>query len=141
MTESSLHSSVRNSSLAPAHHPIAASLVTLAAAVLLVPLAGWQFGAIGAAVVAVLAVTVVVSEWLSAWCSERFTRANRTAASLLAASGIRMALPLAAVLVIVVRFRESVPVESVLYVVPLYLAMLLTDVACGWRGSAAEDKE
>jgi hypothetical protein len=52
-----------------------------------------------------------------------------------------MALPLAAVLVIVVRFRESVPVESVLYVVPLYLAMLLTDVACGWRGSAAEDKE
>jgi len=108
---------------------------------LLAPLAGWQFGVVGTAVVAVFTIAVVASEWLSTWCAQRFARTNRAAACVLAASGIRMALPLAVVLMMVVRFRENIPVESVLYVVPLYLAMLLADVASGWRGSATEDKE
>ncbi len=49
-------------------------------------------------------------------------------ASLFASSGVRMVAPLVIVLVVAIGRGRIAPIESVYYVVPLYLCMLAADV-------------
>jgi hypothetical protein len=71
--------------------------------------------------------------WLAAWCTSWFTRHERAAAGLLAGTGIRMFLPLAAVLGVVTIGRSLIEPRSALYFLPLYLAMLIADTVSTLR--------
>jgi hypothetical protein len=90
------------------------------------PLASLQYGNSGWIVVAIGAATMCVSMWLSAWCTLRFTQ-NDTAMGLFAGTAVRMLLPLAMILAVVMFGRPYVEPRSVLYIVPLYFAMVVAD--------------
>jgi hypothetical protein len=64
-----------------------------------------------------------------------FPRLERTAAGVLAATGLRMVLPLALALVLVVCGSRLAPAGTVLYLVPLYLSMLCAETALAARRS------
>lgn len=106
-----------------------ATVVTMFVAALLGSLAYWQFGPSGAWVVLAFASSIVASVWGTTWGATALAKKHPHLATLLASSGVRMAAPLALALVIVVANGRLGPVETVYYVVPLYLCMLISDVA------------
>ena len=94
----------------------------------LVPIAVWFFGLPGLCLVIGFFSATIFSQWLSIRCATIFTRAGRSVASVLAASGIRMAVLLILALLMVLLARQYGPVQSVLLVVPLYLSMIFAEL-------------
>lgn len=115
--------------------------MTIAVAMLSAPLASWQYGSAGGAAVALLAVAVILAVVISTWAEQLLTRLGRALAGILAAMGIRMVFPLAVALVMVVWGRSLVPAGAVLYVVPLYLAMLAAETRSAVRRLAVGERD
>jgi hypothetical protein len=108
-------------------------LLVLLVAALVCPLAYIQFGQSGLMVVFLGLATVSASMWLAARCARYFAASGRATTGLLSSMGVRMILPLALVLGMVTIGRGHVAPKSVLYVVPLYLAMLVVDTLSSIR--------
>lgn len=108
-----------------ARRALPATVFTLAVAAAIAPIAYWQHGKAGLAVVAVGAVAVVLSFAMANWSPRVLSAAGRATAGVLAATGLRMVLPLA--LALVLAFGQLVPARTVIYLVPLYLSMLGAD--------------
>jgi hypothetical protein len=108
-----------------------ATFFTLAVAAVIAPLSYWQHGWPGVCVVVAEAATIIVSFWLAAWLMRVLLDAGRMTAGVLAATGLRMVLPLA--LVLVMEAGQFVPASTVLYLVPLYLSMLCADTVLAAR--------
>jgi hypothetical protein len=115
------------------HRGTSAAVVGLIASLLLAPLAGWQFGLPGIAAVALFAATVMASFWLANWFAANWFSAWDATAGLLALTGIRMALPLAVAVVVVIQHDRLIPVPAAVYLVPIYLAMLAAELLHPWR--------
>jgi hypothetical protein len=109
------------------------TFVILVVALLVGSIAYLQYGASGLFVVSVGTATVLASMWIATWCAKWFAGADRMAAGLLAGTGVRMLLPLAAVLGLVTLGREHIEARSVLYIVPIYFAMLIVDTLAATR--------
>ena len=99
----------------------------LAASVLLAPIAYWRYGSAGLGLLAVFGCVVVAPYWLANWVEARFADRGRAVAGLLAATAMRMFVPLFVALLVVVLDGRLAPVESVLLMVPLYLSVLSVD--------------
>jgi hypothetical protein len=110
------------------HCPWPATITTLCASLLFSALAYFQFGLAGSIAVAVFTLTIIGSIWAGAWLSGKVALRHPMLGALAASSGIRMIAPLTAALVIVVYRGALAPIETVYYVVPLYLCSLAADV-------------
>lgn len=91
------------------------------------PLAYSRYGGAGLGMVAAAAAVIVSAVWMAAWTEHHFTSRGQVLAGLLAPSGVRLALPLALAMTIVVWGRSYISPQVALYIVPLYLAMLLAE--------------
>jgi hypothetical protein len=111
--------------------PAVAATVFMSA--LLVPLALAQLGMPGVQLLTAFAAVTVASIAVAAWGESLLARHSRLNAQLLASSGIRMALPLVLVLIVVIGQGRFGPVEAVLFAVPLYVSMLTADVVSRTR--------
>ena len=111
------------------HGSLPATIATLCMAALLAPLAYAQFGVTGPLTIAAFAAAIILSIWVAAWGASALSHNHPVVAGLFASSGVRMIAPLAIALAVVVGRGQVVPVESVYYLVPLYLCMLAADVA------------
>jgi hypothetical protein len=98
-----------------------------ATAVVLAPIAAWQFGGVGVGLLAAFAAVIAATGWFAQQAEARFARGDRPVAGLLAASGVRMAVPLVVALLFVTLGRAVAPVSAVLLLVPLYLCSLLAE--------------
>jgi hypothetical protein len=98
-----------------------------AASILLAPIAYWRYGSAGLGLLAVFGFVIVAPYWPANWIEARFARRGGAVAGLLAATAMRMLVPLVVALVIVVLDGRLAPVESVLLMVPLYLSVLYAD--------------
>lgn len=114
------------------------TLIVLIVAVVVSPVAWLQYRSSGVIVISLAALAVVASIWLAASCTWWFSRDGRSSAGLLAGTGIRMLLPLGLVLALVTIGRGHIEPGSVLYVVPLYFAMLIADTVSAVRRPRAE---
>jgi hypothetical protein len=112
--------------------------VNWAATLLLIPVSFWQYGAVGVAVVLLAAAVMQLTMAVSAWCYEALCLAGRALAAILSAMGIRMILPLMLALILVAWARPSVPAGAILYIVPLYLAMLVAETLSSVRRIAEQ---
>lgn len=101
------------------------------------PLAYWQYGAVGVSVVVAGAVAVIASFGSATWIVKVFSHGETSAVGVLAAAGIRMVLPLALALALVVSHGRIAPAGTVLYLVPLYLAMLAAETIAVARENRA----
>lgn len=99
----------------------------LATSILLAPIAYWRYGLAGLGLLAVYGFVVAAPYWPASWIESRLDRSGRTVGGLLAATGIRMFVPLVAALLVVVMDGRLAPAESVLLLVPLYLSVLCLD--------------
>jgi hypothetical protein len=115
------------------HGSLPATLATLSAAVVLAPFAFAQFGLGGPLILFAFALAIVVSVWLASWGSARLKRNHPMLSALFASSGVRMVAPFAIALAVVLGRSQVAPVESVYYIVPIYLCMLVADVLV-WIG-------
>ena len=111
------------------HGSLSAALGTAGIAILLAPIAFVQYGPRGIGIVAVFAATIALSLWISARGAAMLARKNRLLAGLFVTSGVRMLLPLSLSLIIVATDGRIAPLASTLYFVPLYMGMLLADLA------------
>jgi hypothetical protein len=103
-------------------------LATLAMVVLLSPLAVARFGAAGLGLVLLFAALIIVSQWIAARGAAALARRDHLLAGLFITSGVRMILPLALALGVVLAPTRLIPAEAAVLVVPLYLAMLAADI-------------
>lgn len=115
------------SGLDDARHLVPAVGVTLAVSVVVAPIAFWQYGGAGLTVVAAGLATIVVSFAVAGWAVKILSARGATASGVLAATGLRMVLPLCLALALVVGETPTLPARAVLYLVPLYLVMLCAD--------------
>jgi hypothetical protein len=104
-----------------------ATAATWGTALLMVPIAAWRHGVAGIAVVAAAALATTLAGWLAAWLERNLAAGGHTLAGLLAPSGVRMILPLAFALVIATWGQTYVSPQVLLFIVPLYLAMLVVE--------------
>jgi hypothetical protein len=111
------------------HGSLSAALGTVGIALLLAPIAFVQYGPRGIGIVAVFAATIVLSLWISARGAAMLARKNRLLAGLFVTSGVRMLLPLSLSLILVATDDRIAPLASTLYFVPLYMGMLVADLA------------
>jgi len=74
------------------------------------------------------AAAILFSVWIAAWGAAKLAKDHPLLAGFFASSGVRMVAPFIIVLVVVVGHGRIAPIESVYYVVPLYLCMLTADV-------------
>jgi hypothetical protein len=100
-------------------------------AIVLAPFAYGQFGSVGLIVISSLATAIIASVWLTAWGATKLSHNHEMVARLFASSGVRMVAPLLIAVVVVLGRGRIAPVESVYYVLPLYLCVLVVDVI-GW---------
>lgn len=105
-----------------------ATVATLVVGLFLAALAFVQYGVIGTYVTAAFAASIVVSVWGTSFGANRLAESHPQLASLFASSGVRMVAPLIIALVVIVGRDQIAPIETVYYVVPLYLCMLVADV-------------
>lgn len=103
---------------------------------ILTPIAAWQFGAVGVGLVVAFAVVLAVTQLIAHRIEESFTRAGHLVAGLLAASGVRMAIPLFITVLALTVCARFVPPSGVLLLIPLYLSVLWIDVVNHVRQSA-----
>jgi hypothetical protein len=103
----------------------------------LAPIAFRQFGVSGVAVVASFAIATVASVWLTAWGAAKLSHRHELVARLFASSGVRMVAPLIIAITVVLSHGRIAPIESVYYVLPLYLCMLVIDVMAWVREAKA----
>jgi len=122
------------------YHALPAIAVNWTVTLLLIPVSYWQYGAVGVAVVMAAAVAMQLTMTVSAWSFEAFCLAGHTLAAILSAMGIRMILPLILAILLVTFARSWVPAGAVLYIVPLYLAMLLTETLSSVRRIADDGR-
>jgi hypothetical protein len=100
-------------------------------AAIVAPLGYTQFGSVGLNVVAAFTASIVISVWIATWGATKVSRKHPALAGLFSSSGVRMVPPLIIALAVVATRGRIAPVETVYYVLPLYLSMLLVDVI-GW---------
>ncbi len=102
--------------------------VTAAITLLMVPLACWHGGLLGVGVSAASGVVVLLAIGLSRsvvlWVGREGLASIE---GLLLAMLVRTGLPLAFSLAVVILGRGFVPPQSVLYLLPIYLSMLLVE--------------
>lgn len=103
------------------------SALLLAASALLAPLAYWQLGPVGLAVIGGAAFSMMTAVFFSKWAESFFASSGRPMAGLLIAMVPRTIVPLAFVLVVVVGNFPSVPSWSAMYIAPLYFVMLINE--------------
>jgi hypothetical protein len=106
-------------------------LATMAMMLVLGPLSYWQFGLAGLTVVGCFAIAMIASVLLASWGAAKLSHKHELIARLFASSGIRMVAPMIIALVVVATGGRIAPVESVYYVLPLYMCMMIVDVV-GW---------
>lgn len=109
------------------------SALVLAAAALLAPLAYWQLGSVGLAVLGAAALTMVIAVLLSHRAVRYFAGSGRAIAGMLSAMSARMFVPLLFVVAIVVCSAPSVPAWSAMYIAPLYFVMLIAETVFALR--------
>ena len=110
------------------HGSLPAIVATVCMSVVLAPFAYSQFGPTGPITIAAFVAAIVVSVLVAAWGATQLSHRHPLLAGLFASSGIRMVAPFGIALVVVLGRGSIVPIETVYYVVPLYLSMLLADV-------------
>jgi hypothetical protein len=110
-----------------------ATITTACASAILAPLAFAQFGQVGVLAVAAFAVAIIASVWIGALISVAVAARHPMLGGLASSSGVRMIAPLAVALAIVVSRGSLAPIETVYYVVPLYLCSLAADVVAWLR--------
>jgi hypothetical protein len=112
--------------------------VVMAVGALLAPASYATHGQAGVEFVVLAAITILLSVGISAAALRAFDTAGRPLAGLLAAMLFRLTMPLALVLAVASFGRAHFAVSTVLYVVPLYLAMLAAETAVVlWHVKAA----
>jgi len=121
------------------HGALPATVATLLVAAALAPFAYAQFGPIGPWIIAAFAGSIIVSVWVAAWGAARLAQSHPLLASLFASSGVRMIAPFAIALAVAIGHGRIAPIESIYYVVPLYLCMLVADVFVWVREARALD--
>ena len=107
--------------------------VMIGVAVLLSPLARWQFGWKGVGAVAVFAVAMLGSLWISAASADALERTGRPTAALLVGSAVRLVVPLILALAVALQRDLLISLTCVIYMVPMYLAMLAVETVLQWR--------
>jgi hypothetical protein len=110
-----------------------ATITTACASLILVPFAYSQFGPVGAGVIAAFAVATIASVWIGSLISAAIAVHHPMLSAVASSSGIRMLAPLVVALAIVVSKGSLAPIETVYYVVPLYLCSLAADVVAWIR--------
>src|SRR5690349_5582294 len=110
-----------------------ATITTACAGMLFSALAYFRFGPTGLLVVATFALSIIGSIWIGAFIAGAVASRHPMLGAFTASSGIRMIAPLTVALVIVVYRGSLAPVETVYYVVPLYLCSLAADVVVWLR--------
>ncbi|HEX4414230.1 MAG TPA: hypothetical protein VH107_11420 [Lacipirellulaceae bacterium] len=108
-------------------------VATLVTAIILAPFAFQQFGVSGLIVVLSFAFSMIVSVLATSWGTAKLAQNHDQVAKLFTSSGVRMVAPLIIAVVVVAARGRLAPVESVYYVLPLYLCMLIVDVAAWVR--------
>lgn len=121
--------SLSGSSKKNLHGAMPATIATLCMGGVLLAVANAQFGTAGMIVVGAFALATVLSVWVTALGAMALAAKYPALSALFASSGVRMVAPLVIALVIVVGNGRLAPVETVYYVIPLYLCMLVADVA------------
>jgi hypothetical protein len=104
-----------------------ATAAVCGAALLMVPIAYSRHDVAGISVVAAAALVIALPAWFAAWLERSLVANGHILAGLLAPSAVRMLLPLAFALVMLTWGRAYVSPQAVLYIVPLYLAMLVVE--------------
>jgi hypothetical protein len=130
---SSLLTSCESKAAGAVHRTLPAVLASLGMGIVLGPFAYRQFGLSGLTIVSSFAIAVVASILLAAWGAAKLSRNHEPVARLFASSGVRMVVPLMIAFAVVVAGGRIAPVESVYYVLPLYLCVLMIDVV-NWVG-------
>lgn len=119
--------------------PVVAVVAVVAA--ILAPIAYATHRESGVEFVALAAATMAFSIALSAAAARAFNLASRPLTALLFAMLFRLAMPLALVLAVVRFGQERFSATTVLYVVPLFLVMLITETFVAVRHvNAAETR-
>jgi hypothetical protein len=108
-------------------------------ALLLTPVSFWQHGTVGVVVVLLAAMVMQLTMAISAWCYAALCHSGRALAAILSAMGTRMVVPLIFAVVLMSWPRPTVPAAAALYIVPLYLAMLLTETLSSVRRIATQE--
>lgn len=106
-----------------------ATIVTACATVFLASLAYMQFGEVGAWAVVAFGLANIASICLSSLLAAAVAARHPNLSGLASASGIRMIAPLVVALMIVAARGQLGPVETVYYIIPLFLCSLAADVA------------
>jgi hypothetical protein len=113
------------------HRSLPAVLASVGMEFILAPIAYGQCGFSGLAVVLSFGIAMVASVWLAAWGATKLSHNHELVARLFASSGVRMVAPMIIAVVVVLAGGRIAPLESVYYVLPLYMCMLVVDVF-GW---------
>jgi len=119
------------------HGSLPAIVATVCMSLVLAPFAYSQFGPTGPITLAAFVAAIVISVLMAAWGATQLSHRHPLLAGLFASSGIRMVAPFGIALVVVLCRGSIVPIETVYYVVPLYLSMLLADVVVWVREAKA----
>jgi uncharacterized membrane protein YfcA len=106
-----------------------ATITTCCATALLIPLACSQFGKVGAVWLGVFAAAIVTSTWASALIAVLVAVKYPKLSALASSSGIRMIAPLIVAVVVAAAGGRLAPVETLYYLVPLFMCSLAADAA------------
>jgi len=106
-----------------------ATIATFGATALLLPLAYSQFGQVGAISLAVFAAAIIASTWASSLLAALVAVNHPKLSALASSSGVRMIAPLIVAVIIATTGGRLAPVETLYYLVPLFMCSLAADVA------------
>jgi hypothetical protein len=120
---------------------IGTSLLVILVAAALAPIAYYQLGGIGIAVVGAATGTILLSVIQSVAVERYFARIGQPAAMVLAPMFARMIIPLAFVVAIVAWDNPNVPTWSAMYIAPLYLVMLVAETVFALRRNRSTNDE
>jgi len=123
----------RRSANRDAREVVVCTALGLVVTCFLAPLAHWQLGVPGVAVVAAALVTMMVAVVSSRWAERLLTPTGGPVSGFLAAMLVRMMVPIVFVLAIVLWNRLDLPSWSAAYIAPLYIALLALETVCAVR--------
>lgn len=106
-----------------------ATFATFCATALLLPFACSQFGRVGAISLGVFAAAIITSTWASSLLAALVAVNHPKLSALTSSSGVRMIAPLIVAVIIATTDGQLAPVETLYYLVPLFMCSLAADVA------------
>jgi hypothetical protein len=106
-----------------------ATITTFCATALLLPLTYSQFGQVGAISLGVFAAAIITSTWASSLLAALVAVNHPKLSALTSSSGVRMIAPLIVAVIIATTGGQLAPIETLYYLIPLFMCSLAADVA------------